>query len=137
MAVHLSTESWLELPAHRAWAQAQVVRLLGFFRASLDPSGRFRELDDDGRVLPMGCPPVRPPRQQMLTVTRVAHCYALGELLGIPGCSAIVERGLQTLWHEHRDVGHGGGYIQAIGLDGEPSDTTKAAYGHAHVLLAA
>ena len=33
--------------------------------------------------------------------------------------------------------GHGGGYVQAIGLDGAPSDTTKAAYGHAHVLLAA
>jgi mannose/cellobiose epimerase-like protein (N-acyl-D-glucosamine 2-epimerase family) len=137
MAVHVSTESWLELPAHRAWAQDHVVRLLGFFRASLDPFGRFRELDDDGRVLPMGCPPVRPPRQQMLTVTRVVHCYALGEMLGIPGCAAVVERGLQTLWNEHRDAGHGGGYIQAIGLDGEPSDTTKAAYGHAHVLLAA
>jgi sulfoquinovose isomerase len=137
MAVHVSTESWLELPEHRAWARAHVVRLLRFFRPSLDPSGRFRELDDDGRVLPEGCPPTRPPRQQLLTVTRIVHCYAIGEMLGIPGCAAIVDRGLETLWSEHRDVEHGGGYLQAIGLDGKPSDTTKAAYGHAHVLLAA
>ncbi len=137
MAVRVRTDSWLELPAHRAWARAHTVELLRFFRASLDPAGRFRELGDDGRALADGCPPVRPPRQQLLTVTRIVHCYALGELLGIPGCAAIVRRGLETVWEEHRDTGHGGGYLAAIGLDGTPLDTTKAAYAHAHVLLAA
>jgi mannose/cellobiose epimerase-like protein (N-acyl-D-glucosamine 2-epimerase family) len=137
VAVRVRTDSWLELPAHRAWARTHAVALLSFFRASLDPAGRFRELDDDGRALADGCPPVRPPRQQLLTVTRIVHCYALGELLGIPGCAAIVRRGLETVWEEHRDTGHGGGYLAAIGLDGAPLDTTKAAYAHAHVLLAA
>jgi mannose/cellobiose epimerase-like protein (N-acyl-D-glucosamine 2-epimerase family) len=137
MAVHVSAESWLQLPAHRAWARTHAVQLLRFFRASLDPSGRFRELDDDGEVLADGCPPASPPRQQLLTVTRIVHCYALGELLGIPGCATIVERGLATVWEEHRDADHGGGYVSAIGLDGAPLDTTKAAYAHAHVLLAA
>ncbi|HLI58509.1 MAG TPA: AGE family epimerase/isomerase [Solirubrobacteraceae bacterium] len=137
MAVRASTESWLELPAHRAWARTHVAELLRFFRASLDPGGRFRELDDDGRVLVSGAPPASPPRQQLLTVTRVVHCYALGEMLGIPGCATVVERGLETLWEEHRDPEHGGGYLSAIGLDGTPLDTTKAAYAHAHVLLAA
>jgi sulfoquinovose isomerase len=137
MAVRSPTQSWLELPEHRAWARGQVIGLLRFFRASVDPQGRFRELDDDGRVLPEGCPPVSPPRQQLLTVARIVHSFALGEMLGIPGCAGIVDRGLATLWDEHRDADHGGGYIAAIGLDGAPVDTTKAAYAHAHVLLAA
>jgi sulfoquinovose isomerase len=136
MVVRASTESWLELPGHRAWARGHAARLLQFFRATVDPAGRFRELDDVGRALPDGCPPMIPPRQQLLTVTRAVHCFALGEMLGIPGCAAIVERGLRTLWEEHRDRNQGG-YLTAIGMEGEPVDTTKAAYGHAHVLLAA
>ena len=63
------------------------------------------------------------------------HSYALGEMLGIPGCRGIVDRGLTALWDEHRDP-VAGGYVEAVGLDGS-GDTTKAAYGHAHVLLAA
>lgn len=137
MAVHVSPASWLALPGHRAWARAQVEDLLRFFRASIDPAGRFRELDDDGRVLGAAASAGAAPRQQLLTVARVVHCYALGEMLGIPGCAPVVERGLDTLWNEHRDTEGGGGYLAAISLDGTPLDTTKPAYGHAHVLLAA
>ncbi|HET9123985.1 MAG TPA: AGE family epimerase/isomerase, partial [Solirubrobacteraceae bacterium] len=137
MAVHVSPASWLALPDHRGWARAQVEDLLRFFRASIDPAGRFRELDDDGRVLGAASSDGAAPRQQLLTVARVVHCYALGEMLGIPGCATVVERGLATLWNEHRDTEGGGGYLAAISLDGTPLDTTKPAYGHAHVLLAA
>ena len=113
----------------------QALRLLSFFMGSVDARGRFVELDDDGQPLPLGSPPAPAPRQNLLTVTRVVHSYALGEMLGIPGGRAIVNRGLTTLWDEHRDP-VAGGYVEAVGRDG-PGDTTKAAYGHAHVLLAA
>ena len=56
-------------------------------------------------------------------------------MLGIPGCRGVVDRGMTALWSEHRDAA-GGGYIEAVGRGG-PDDTTKAAYGHARVLLAA
>ena len=127
--------SWLEFPEHRAWAIEQALRLLAFFAPTVDSEGWFVELDDDGRPLPVGCPPGTSPRQNLLTVTRAVHSYALGEMLGIPGCRAIVERGLDALWSEHRDAA-AGGYVEAVGRGG-PGDGTKAAYGHAHVLLAA
>ncbi len=113
----------------------EALRLLAFFAASVDAYGGFVELDDAGQPLPPGCPPGTSPRQNLLTVTRAVHSYALGEMLGIPGCRGVVERGLAAIWEEHRDLA-AGGYIEAVGRDG-PSDTTKAAYGHAHVLLAA
>jgi sulfoquinovose isomerase len=128
-------ESWLTSATHRAWTTGQVLRLLEFFKASVDDRGRFVELDDDGRPLPTGCPPATRARQNLLTVTRAVHSYALGELLGIPGCAAIVEHGLCTLWEDHRDA-TAGGYITAVGHEGD-DDTSKRAYGHAHVLLAA
>ena len=127
--------SWLESAQHQTWMVDQALRLLSFFMGSVDADGRFVELDDDGQPLPLGSPPAPAPRQNLLTVTRVVHSYALGEMLGCPGGRAIVDRGLTTLWDEHRDP-VAGGYVEAVGRDG-PGDTTKAAYGHAHVLLAA
>jgi sulfoquinovose isomerase len=127
--------SWLGSAQHQVWMADQATTLLSFFMASVDAQGRFVELDDDGQPLPYGSPPASAPRQNLLTVTRVVHSYALGEMLGIPGCRAVVDTGLATLWDEHRDP-VAGGYFEAVGRDG-PGDTTKATYGHAHVLLAA
>lgn len=127
---------WLESEQHRAWVTGQGLRLLSFFSGSVDGDGRLVELDDDGRPLPTGCPPASTPRQNLLTVTRLVHSYALGEMLGVPGCRVVVDRGLAALWDEHRDPA-AGGYVEAVGRDGAPVDTSKTAYGHAHVLLAA
>jgi len=127
--------SWLESAHHRAWMVDQAVRLLAFFAATVDAEGRFVELDEDGRPLPTGCPPATRPRQNLLTVTRAVHSFALGEMLGVPGARRVVERGLAALSREHRDP-VAGGYFEAVGREG-PADSTKTAYGHAHVLLAA
>jgi sulfoquinovose isomerase len=126
---------WSDATTHKAWAMGQAVRQLEFFRATVTPEGRFVELDDDGRPLPTGCPPATQPQQNLLTVARAVHSYALGELLGLPGGHDIVEAGLASLWDEHRDA-TAGGYMAAVGSHG-PIDTTKAAYAHAFVLLAA
>lgn len=127
--------SWLDSPQHRAWVTDQALGLLSFFRGSLDAAGGFTELDDDGRPLPTGCPPASSPRQNLLTVTRAVHSYAIAEMLGIPGCRRVVDAGLATVWEQHRDT-TAGGYVEATGSAGA-IDTTKTAYGHAHVLLAA
>jgi sulfoquinovose isomerase len=127
--------SWLESAQHRTWTTDQGLRLLSFFVASVDSEGAIVELDDDGQPLPMGSPAGAGARQNLLTVARLVHSYALGEMVGIPGCRGIVEHGLRTLWDEHRDL-VAGGYVEAVGRGG-PGDTTKTAYGHAHVLLAA
>jgi sulfoquinovose isomerase len=127
--------SWLSSAQHQSWTTGQAVNLLAFFAASVDAGGRFIELDDDGRSLAAGGADAAGPPQKLLTVTRLVHSYALGELLGIPGCREVVDRGLTSLWNEHRDP-VAGGYFEAVGRDG-PADAAKAAYGHAHVLLAA
>jgi mannose/cellobiose epimerase-like protein (N-acyl-D-glucosamine 2-epimerase family) len=127
--------SWLRTPAHRAWLLGQAQRLLDFFRASVDETGHFVELDDDGRTLRARGASASVPLQNLLTVARSVHSYALGELLGVPGCGPIVDQGLGALWDEHRDA-KAGGYLDAVGPTG-PGGSTKSAYGHAFVLLAA
>ncbi len=130
--------SWLRSAAHRSWLEAQARDLLRFFRATVDGTGRFVELDDDGRplhTLPTGSVPTgAAPQQNLLTVARAVHCYALGELVGVPGGRDIVERGLAALWYEHRDP-QGGGYFSATTAAG-PIVASKLAYEHAFVLLA-
>ena len=126
---------WAGSGMHETWLRSEALRLLRFFRATVDPGGRFVELDDERRPMPTGCPPATEPRQSLLTVARAVHGYALGELVGVPGSRPIVARGLDVLWTEHRDTVNGG-YVEATG---SPSATvsTKSAYGHAFVLLAA
>ena len=130
-----SAGSWLRSPTHRAWLVDQATRLLGFFIPTVDTTGHFVELDDRAHPMPTGCPPATAPRQQLLTVARAVHSYALGEMLGVPGCSPVVARGLQTLWEDHRDPDAGGYFASVRGR--KVVDDTKSAYGHAFVLLAA
>lgn len=131
-----ASSGWLTAPTHRAWLISQCLELLDFFLPTVDEDGSFVELNDDGVALRAGHPPGEDPRQQLLTVTRAVHCYAIAELLGVPGASTIVQRGVTTLWGEHRDA-VAGGYFTAVGRGGGAGDTSKTAYGHVHVLLAA
>lgn len=121
---------WTQRPAHRRWLRAQAERLFDFFQGrSIDPRGGFHVLDDEGR-------PLRSQTERPIHIAaRAAHCYAAAMLLGRPGASAMVDHAMDTLWRRHRDVGHGG-YLWSFD-DGGPRDTSKRAYGHAFVLLAA
>lgn len=120
---------WADTDAHRHFLFDQALSLLAFHRATLQVDGRFLELDDDGVALDSGGP------QKLLVVARTVHSYALGEVLGVPGCASLVERGLEALWGEHRDARRGG-YVEQVERHGTV-DGDKSAYGHAHVLLAA
>jgi mannose/cellobiose epimerase-like protein (N-acyl-D-glucosamine 2-epimerase family) len=65
----------------------------------------------------------------------MTHVFALGHLLGRPGCGPLVDHGVRALVGRFRDVEHCGWYA-SVGAAG-PVRRTKAAYEHAFVLLAA
>jgi sulfoquinovose isomerase len=120
--------SWRTSPYHRQWLLGQADALFDFYQfSSVNPRGGFYELYDDGR-------PISDVRQLHAT-TRMVHCFAIGHLLGRPGADAIVDHGMNYLWNHHRDQKHGG-YVWSLD-DEKIHDSTKQAYGHAFVLLAA
>src|ERR1700733_3343915 len=80
---------WLASPQHQAGMTDEALRLLAFFKASVDASCRCVGPAAGGQPLPAGGPPGSSSRQNLLTVTRAVHSYALGEMLGIPGCRGV------------------------------------------------
>ncbi len=122
---------WLGSPAHARWLEAEADRLLDFGRASRHPGGGFAWLDDAGR------PELDRPVELWISC-RMTHVYALGHLLGRPGCGPLADHGLRALEGIFRDAAHGGWYA-AVGPDGPagPSGQGKTAYPHAFVVLAA
>lgn len=127
---------WVDRPSHRLRLLDEAGRILGFFeRHARDPRGGFHELAAGGRPLPAECFLGGVPTRSLHLTARAVHAFAIGHLLGRPGADDLVDHGMDFLWNGHRDPVHGG-YMWAIGDDG-PTDDTKQAYGHAHVLLAA
>jgi sulfoquinovose isomerase len=107
------------------WLAAESRRLLAFARrARVD--GGFGWLDARGEPVP-GRPP------QLWITARMTHVFALGELLGEPGCGALADHGLLALRERFADPEHGGWFAEAGGNGGGD----KEAYPHAFVLLAA
>lgn len=119
---------WTGRATHRRWLQAQADALLRQFEfTSIDPAGGFFDLDIAGQ------PRRETPIRELVTTTRVTHCFAIAHMMGWPGADALVRHGLAALWDLHRDTVHGGYRWQA----GPGADESKQAYGHAFVLLAA
>jgi sulfoquinovose isomerase len=126
--VEARVTTWTDRPTHRAWLQAEAMRLLDFGRGTVPSTEGARWLDDDGVV--------DPSRPMFTWITgRTAHVYGLGSLLGVPGCAPVAERAITALRTSLHDDDHGGWYA-SVAPDGTP-DTTKAAYAHAFVVLAA
>jgi sulfoquinovose isomerase len=118
--------TWLGNPAHARWLEQVSDELLTFGRASRAPSG-FGYLGADGVV-----DPERP--SELWITCRMTHSFALGTLLGRPGCGPLVDHGLAALRTAFADETHGGWY-PSVGPQG-PVSTRKEAYPHAFVLLA-
>jgi mannose/cellobiose epimerase-like protein (N-acyl-D-glucosamine 2-epimerase family) len=121
------TPSWFGLASHRVWLEREAARLLDFASGSRVPGG-FGWLDADG------VPDPGQPLQLWIT-TRMTHVFALGHLLGHPGCGELTDHGLAALRGAFEDREHGG-WFPAVEDDG-PASTDKEAYSHAFVLLAA
>ena len=121
---------WRHRAAHRGWLMNQADRLFAFYEAeSLDPAGGFFTLDDEGQ--PIASQTERPLHQ----TGRMAHCAAIGCLMGRPGAADLLDHALRSLWDRHRDGKHGG-YFWSFDASG-PRERDKLAYGHGFVLLAA
>jgi sulfoquinovose isomerase len=110
----------------REWLAAESARLLAFARGSRVDGG-FGWLDAGGTP--------EPDRPLQLWITaRMTHVFALGELLGEPGCGALADHGLRALRERFADPEHGG-WFPEVAEDGPRGD--KQAYPHSFVLLAA
>jgi sulfoquinovose isomerase len=135
-AVESPSRKWTALPSHRGWLFRQAEALLSFFELNIiNPLGGFYDLDDQGRPAAPGYGVAMKPSRYLFATSRIIHAYAIAYLMGRPGADVIIDHGMNFLWNGHRDSEHGG-YYWGVGYDG-PSDTTKQAYGHAFVLLAA
>jgi len=120
--------SWLTSPAHHRWLEQETDRLLEFSRAARHPAGGFAWLDAAGQ------PQLDRPVELWVTC-RMTHVFALGHLLGRPGCGPLVDHGVEALTSVFRDTKHSGWYAK-VSRD-EPVSRDKSAYEHAFVLLAA
>ena len=119
--------TWLSSAAHHRWLEAETDRLLQFGRAARVPAGGFGWLGEQGEL--------EADRPTELWITcRMTYVFALGSLLGRPGCGALADHGLAALAGAFRDTEHGG-WFAAVGPDG-PTDVAKGAYPHAFVILA-
>ncbi len=131
-----SNSKWAKLPSHRAWLLQQANDLFAFFeRRIVNPLGGFYDLDDEGRPVAPGYGAGGAPARYLYATTRIVHAFSIAHLMGRPGADAIVDHGMDFLWKGHRDPEFGG-YYWGVGYSG-PTDSTKQAYGHAFVLLAA
>lgn len=120
--------AWASRPTHRRWLRSKAEALLTQFQhSSIDPAGGFFDLDIAGQ------PRRETGLRELVTTTRVTHCFAIAHLLGWPGAEILVRHGLAALWNLHRDARNGGYHWQS----GPGADSSKQAYGHAFVLLAA
>jgi sulfoquinovose isomerase len=119
--------NWLTNAAHTRWLEAEADSLLAFASGALTDEG-FGYLDGDGQLVPAE-------GSHLWITCRMIHSFALGALLGRPGSATMVDHGVRSLAEHFHDKEHGGWYAQ-VGPDG-PIDTTKAAYAHAFVILAA
>jgi len=120
--------SWLGSAGHRSWLMTQADSLFRFYeRASIDPRGGFYELTTNGR-------PSLETTRHLVWTARLVYCFSLADMLGRPGASVIVRHGLESLERQFKDKEYGGHFwiTDATG----PVDTSKQAYGIAHVILA-
>ena len=121
---------WIAGEDHRARLAAEEERLLDFAAPSALPTWGFGYLDEHGEVQPGG--PV-----ELWITCRMTHVFALAALRGRPGAAELVDHGVAALRGVFADSEHGGWFPAVDAATGEPLRTTKEAYPHAFVVLAA
>ncbi len=115
-------------PGTSSWREAEAARLLEFGRGAARPGGGFGWLDDAGGI-------DASEHRQLWVTARMTHVWSLAARQGVEGAAALATRGVASLTGEHADT-ENGGWFAVVGEDGRPTDTTKAGYEHAFVLLA-
>jgi sulfoquinovose isomerase len=116
-------------PGTAAWRAAEASRLLAFGRGAALPDGGFGWLGVDGAVDPTEpCP--------LYINARMTHVFSLAQLQGVPGAGALAASGIAAFTSRYADHANGG-WFAATDRSGRVTDSIKANYAHAHVLLAA
>jgi mannose/cellobiose epimerase-like protein (N-acyl-D-glucosamine 2-epimerase family) len=113
---------------HARWLENETDNLLAFGRASRLDSGGFGWLDARGDLDPAH------PAELWITC-RMTHVFALGALLGRPGCAPLADHGIAALNGVFADS-ENGGWFAAVAADGSVAAPGKEAYGHGFVILA-
>jgi sulfoquinovose isomerase len=122
--------AWVDSSSHHRWLRHEQDRLLSFHEShALGSRIGFAPLDQHGQ------PESEQPRQLYATA-RLVHCFALAHMLGRPGARTIAEHGLAAILGPF-SAGPGRGWYTSLTPSGEPLDTTRSAYDHAFVILAA
>src|SRR5690348_13854213 len=105
-------------------------RLIAFAERSALPGGGFAWLDDLGR------PDATRPLQLYINA-RMTHVFGLETIhFGSEQARDLALSGIRVLSERFEDH-ENGGWFESIARTGHPVDATKAAYGHAFVVLAA
>jgi mannose/cellobiose epimerase-like protein (N-acyl-D-glucosamine 2-epimerase family) len=116
-------------PGSAPWREAQASRLLDFGRGAALPDGGFGWLGADGTVdRAQPCP--------LYINARMTHVFALAHLSGVAGADTLAASGLAALAGRYADPVNGG-WFASVDISGRVTDSVKANYAHAHVLLAA
>lgn len=121
-----ATMPWTQLADHRAWLAAEALRLVEFSAKSVHPDGGFAWLNGEGQ------PELDRPVETWIT-TRMTHVLAVGSLMGIPGCTPLVDHGIAALRSILADPDYGGWFSASD----RPNNGEKRAYEQAFVVLAA
>ncbi|MGQ7294935.1 AGE family epimerase/isomerase [Quadrisphaera sp. KR29] len=128
---------WLGQPTHRAWLDEHCRDLLAFGQLFPAEGGGAAWLDEQGDPDPSH-------GVHTWITARMAHVYALGHLLGVPGSGSLADEALAGLWDAERgaegeaplrDSAHGG-WFGELDASGAPAEG-KACYAHAFIVLAA
>jgi sulfoquinovose isomerase len=116
-------------PGTPQWREAEASRLLAFGRGAALPGDGFGWLGADGTLdQTQPCP--------LYINARMTHVFALAHLDGVTGADALAASGLAAFGSRYADPVNGG-WFSEVDISGQVTDSGKANYAHAHVLLAA
>ena len=100
-------------PVAPAWLAGETGRLLDFARGHGSRAASAGSMPTACRI------PAQP--LQLLITTRMTHVFALGHLLGVPGCGPLADHGLASLRDTFEDREHGGWFAE-VGAAGRTDD---------------
>src|SRR5690554_3177237 len=115
---------------HPEWLAERATDLFTFGRGAALIDGGFGLLDERGKAGDDAS-------VDLLITCRMTHVYAIGALLGSADAGALMDHGMTALLTKFADPVYGGWFSRVDRADGRPVSSTKDAYTHAFVLLAA